>query len=309
VNGRPKTSKFLVSGRRNGAIVRSTKGKSIVKDKDKEQPKPARPILNLTIKKSPDLAPKVVTLKIDKSAQTVTLLVQSISAKELDQAVHDEPSFLDLLRRCKAPAAAYRPKDEDLRQLHANVRMAQEAVNAAPNREALVKALHGSIDLQTQWPTVDLLLYRLGSYDLSKGENGKVTDAFFWARDRGVQAYLHKHRITCDKTSETLESLGGVDATYRLWCDEKKEEKGIQVVRHPRITLEKAALKKAPKLRPGEHICIEAQLIKRGKLKFVGIHKCVPEVDGEIIPDAVVPAASTHMSMPTAPVAGLIEGH
>ena len=234
----------------------------------------------------------------NQASTTDEVLVTRINAEELKKAVESPTALLELLHRHQAPRAILRVKDDEPRKMHANVRGALEAINAAPDGDALISALCVASGLPKQSTLADLLLYLLGSYDLRKGPDGKVIDAFFWARDRGVQTYLEEKGVPSSKTASTLKDLGGVDATYRLWVAEKK---GSPQTGRSQSSLQKAALEKVPGIKVGERIFIEAELSKPGKLKFIGIHKCIPLGEGEIVAD-------TCPSAPRAP-AGLIEAH
>jgi hypothetical protein len=240
----------------------------------------------------------------NKEEQAAEELVTRIDAEELKVAVQDKTTLLDLLHRHKAPAAIFRIKDDEPRKLHANVRAAFEAINAAPDKEALASLLCVASGLSKAATVTDCLLYLLGPYDLRKGPDGTAIDAFFWSRDRGVQSYLERHSIRSADVVAKLADLGGVHRTYTIWCAEKKGVANSSQI--PRRTLDKAVREKVPDLRVGERICIEVELNKSRKLEFIGIHRCVPEVDSEIVADKPPQKPSAASDCSVTPVA-LIE--
>ena len=201
-----------------------------------------------------------------------------INLSELKDATINGEAFVACLQRHRAPASTFRVSDAELRNFHANVRRAYIALERSDPRDGLRKALLESTELSDLTSNSALLLFALGHYDLAKGDNGKAKDAYFWARDKGVQGYLSDHRIKASDTAKVIEELRGVDATYRTWCSEKRGAPKYGSM--PRSSLVKAAREACPNLEEGDLVNIQARVGKSGKLEFIRAQKCLPDDDG-----------------------------
>ena len=211
----------------------------------------------------------------------------------------DGAAFVALLEMHRAPATIFRIADKDLRDFHANVRKAGQTLEASDNRDDLIKALRKSTGLSDNASTSALLLFSLGHYNLSKGDDGKVPHAFFWARDKGVQTYLDKHNIHDSDVANEIKRLRGTDATYRHWLDEKHD--ASKKVRKQRNTLEKAVREACPHLKVGDLVAIIARVGKSGKLELVEARKYLDDresgVPKETTDNSAVRAAAEIVSL------------
>jgi len=223
-----------------------------------------------------DLSPPdprfMIDAAVDSLAQIASeeLVVSRIDEDELSQTIGQPPAFIALLRRHRAPTNINRAKDDAPRKFHANVRLAIEKLQAAENRDDLISAARASTELGEMSSIRDLMLILLGSYDLTKGANGKVIDGYFLSRDRGIQDYLQKHRISSHEAEATIKQLGGVHLTYTTSCAERAGRTANAPVR---ISLEKATLTALPDQKVGDEIDIRVKVLKPGKLQFVGAIK------------------------------------
>ncbi len=192
-----------------------------------------------------------------------------IDAEKLKAAAASPGAFMHMLKVNRAPLTIFRVSDTQLRCFHANVRSALEVIEAAADGEALIEEMRKDTKLPKKTAVSALLLYTLGHYDLKRADGKKARDAYFWARDKGVQCYLAENEVTAAQTADTIKSLRGVHLTYTTWTSTRKGR--VSADKKPRSSFIKSVREAIRDLGEGAEVSIRASVGKAGKLTLVEV--------------------------------------